>query len=237
MTEPIAQSGPADDELLAAIARGDEAALGVLYDRYGRLGFAVAYRVLGEHGAAEDVVQEAFLAVWRRVGSFDPARGNARSWLLTIVRNGAVDRRRGRHGRTYHDTTLDDVDYRLATPAEGVFDVVASSVEAERVRQALRTLPVEQREAIELAYFGGLTQHEIAEQTGTPLGTIKGRMRLGLQKMRGSLADLLPPGPSNSTPEDNPEPAGKRRAPLREGLIECTCRWIRLRRVRIAYGT
>lgn len=184
---------PSDDVLLARIARGDSDALGVLYDRYARLAIAVAYRVLGEHGVAEDVVQEAFLAVWRRVDSFDASRGNARSWLLTIVRNGAIDRRRGRHGRALQDAALDDVAFRLATGGEETFDTVASTVEAERVREALATLPPEQREAIELAYFGGLTHQEIAQRTGAPLGTIKGRMRLGLHKLRGSLEDLLPP--------------------------------------------
>ena len=185
---------PIDETLLARIAGGDSSALGELYDRYARIAIAVAYRVLGEHGAAEDVVQEAFLAIWRRVDSFDASRGTARSWLLTIVRNGAVDRRRGRHARTLQDATLDDVAFRLATPGEETFDTVATSVEAERVRNALATLPPDQREAIELAYFGGLTHQEIAQRTGTPLGTIKGRMRLGLHKLRASLDDLLPPG-------------------------------------------
>jgi RNA polymerase sigma-70 factor (ECF subfamily) len=184
---------PTDDALLAAIARGDAEALGQFYDRYARLAIAVAFRVLGEHGAAEDTVQEAFLAVWRRIDSFDASRGTARSWLLTIVRNGAVDRRRGRHARALQDATLDDVAFRLATDDEETFELVASSVEAERVREALSTLPTEQRETIELAYFGGLTHQEIAERTGAPLGTIKGRMRLGLHKLRGNLSDLLPP--------------------------------------------
>lgn len=192
---------PTDEALLSRIARGDAEALGVLYDRYNRLAIGVAYRVLGEHGAAEDTVQEAFLAVWRRVDSFDASRGTVRSWLLTIVRNGAVDRRRGRHARALQDATLEDVAFRLATADEETFDLVASSVEAERVREALMTLPPEQREAIELAYFGGLTHQEIAERTGTPLGTIKGRMRLGLHKLRSSLGDLLPPDANGTAPE------------------------------------
>ncbi|MCC6790966.1 MAG: sigma-70 family RNA polymerase sigma factor [Thermomicrobiales bacterium] len=187
---------PSDEQLLASISRGESDALGVLYDRYARIAIAVAYRVLGEHGVAEDVVQEAFLAVWRRVDSFDATRGNVRSWLLTIVRNGAIDRRRGRHARALQDTALDDVAFRLATGGEETFEIVASSVEAERVREALSALPPEQREAIELAYFGGLTHQEIAQRTGAPLGTIKGRMRLGLHKLRGSLEDLLPPNES-----------------------------------------
>lgn len=184
---------PTDEVLLARIARGDIEALGQLYDRYHRLALGVAYQVLTERGAAEDTVQEAFLAVWRRVDSFDPTRGTVRAWLLTIVRNGAVDRRRGRHARALQDAPLDDVAFRLATGNEETFDLVASSVEAARVRESLTMLPPEQREAIELAYFAGLTHLEIAERTGAPLGTIKGRMRLGLHKMRANLDDLLPP--------------------------------------------
>jgi RNA polymerase sigma-70 factor (ECF subfamily) len=197
----------ADDEaLLARIRRGESEALGLLYDRHARVALAVAYRVLGEHGAAEDVVQEAFLAVWRRVDSFDSSRGTVRSWLLTIVRNGAVDRRRGRHARVLQDAALDDVAFRLATSGEETFEAVATSVEAERVRDALSLLPPDQREAIELAYFGGLTHHEIAERTGAPLGTVKGRMRLGLHKLRAALGDLLPPDETASHGEPKAAP-------------------------------
>ena len=222
---------PADEALLARIAAGDSAALGELYDRYARVAIAVAYRVLGEHGAAEDVVQEAFLAVWRRVDSFDASRGNVRSWLLTIVRNGAVDRRRGRHARALQDAALDDVAFRLATPDEETFETVASSVEAERVREALATLPPDQREAIELAYFGGLTHQEIAQRTGAPLGTIKGRMRLGLHKLRASLGDLLPPD-GRSEEDAGTAPASARAQMRPEGPL---ARWTRGRpRLRLA---
>jgi RNA polymerase sigma-70 factor, ECF subfamily len=182
-----------DEMLLSRIAQGEAEALGTLYDRYNRLAIGVAYRVLGERGAAEDTVQEAFLAVWRRVDSFDAKRGSARSWLLTIVRNGAIDRRRGKLGRAMLDTALDDVAYHLASDGEETFNVVAASTDAERVRSAMGTLPSEQREAIELAYFGGLTHQEIAERTGTALGTVKGRMRLGLTKLRQQISDMAPP--------------------------------------------
>ncbi len=208
-----------DEQLLARISKGEAEALGLLYDRYNRLAIGVAYRVLGEHGAAEDTVQEAFMAVWRRVDSFDATRGTARSWLLTIVRNGAIDRRRGRHARAYNDSTLEDVAFKLATDTEETFDLVASSVEAERVREALQTLPTDQREAIELAYFGGLTHQEIAERTGTPLGTIKGRMRLGLHKMRANLGDLLPPGEDSGTTETPKSTASATRAAREHGLL------------------
>ncbi|MGI8477637.1 MAG: RNA polymerase sigma factor [Thermomicrobiales bacterium] len=207
----IAMSADAasDETLLSAIARGDAAALGALYDRYSQLAMAVAYRVLDDHGAAEDAVQDAFLSVWRRVGSFDVSRGVVRAWLLTIVRNAAIDRRRGRHGRALQDTPIDDVAFRLASEGEEVFAEVAAHVDAEAIRAALNALPGEQREAIELAYFGGLTQQEIAERTGSPLGTIKGRMRLGLRKLRTSLIDLSPLDAS-SPPSTPPAPGTAR---------------------------
>lgn len=179
-----------DDAVLAAIQSGDEVALAELYDRYGRLAFGVAYRILGERGVAEDTVQEAFLAVWRRAGSYRSDRGNPRSWLMAIVHNGAIDRRRGRYKRELTDVQLDDVAFRLETDAEDTFAIVAAGIAAEQVRAALTALPPEQRLTIELAYFGGLTHLEIAERTATPLGTVKSRMRLGLQKLRTALAGI-----------------------------------------------
>lgn len=180
-----------DEELLAAIQRRDDAALAELYDRYGRLAFGLAYRILGERGTAEDIVQEAFLAVWRRSSSFQADRGSARAWLMSIVHNASIDRRRGRHRRELTDVPLDDLAFKLETDAEDTFDVVSERMEAEHVRAALGGLPPEQREAIELAYFGGLTQQEIATRTGTPLGTVKSRMRLGLLKLRTLLGSSL----------------------------------------------
>jgi RNA polymerase sigma-70 factor (ECF subfamily) len=215
-----------DEMLLAAIGRGDADALGLLYDRYHRLAIAVAYRVLGDPTATEDTVQDAFLSVWRRVDSFDPLRGSARGWLLTIVRNAAVDRRRGRHARALQDAPLDDVTFRLATDGEETFAVVAASVEAERVRGALALLPAEQREAIELAYFGGLTHQEIAERTGAALGTVKGRMRLGLHKLRAALADMLPPDIPAPLQPDAEAPAHEvGRAFLPNGQPSLANRW------------
>ena len=148
---------------------------GQLYHRYGRLAFGVAYRVLEERGAAEDAVQDAFLAVWQRAATYHQERGSVRAWLLTITRNAAVDRRRGRHAWALSDTPLDDVAFRLTTEAEDTFATAAAMVDAERVRRALESLPAEQRRVIELAYDGGLTHHEIAERTGVPLGTVKGQ--------------------------------------------------------------
>jgi len=180
-----------DEELLAAIQRHDDAALAELYDRYGHLAFGLAYRILGERGTAEDIVQEAFLAVWRRSSSFKADRGSARAWLMSIVHNASIDRRRGRHRRELTDVPLDDLAFKLETDAEDTFAVVSERIEAEHVRAALGGLPAEQREVIELAYFGGLTQQEIATRTGTPLGTVKSRMRLGLHKMRTLLGSSL----------------------------------------------
>jgi RNA polymerase sigma-70 factor (ECF subfamily) len=215
-----------DEMLLAAIGSGDTEALGLLYDRYNRLAIAVAYRVLGDHIAAEDTIQDAFLSVWRRVVSFDPQRGSARGWVLTIVRNAAVDRRRGRHARALHDATLDDVTFRLATDGEETYAAVAASVEATRVRDALALLPSEQREAIELAYFGGLTHQEIAERTGAALGTVKGRMRLGLHKLRVALADVLPPdAPTPLQPEADAGAKEVARSPRGAGAPPMALRW------------
>jgi RNA polymerase sigma-70 factor (ECF subfamily) len=180
-----------DDALLAAIQARDDEALAALYERYGRLAFGLAYRMLGERGAAEDVVQEAFLNVWRRAAGFQVGRGRARSWLMSIVHNLAVDRRRGRQRRVWTDVALDEVDALLESDEDDAFAVVAQSIEAERVQSVLQELPEEQRQAIVLAYFSGLTQQEIAEQTGAPLGTVKSRMRLGLRRMRSLLGDEL----------------------------------------------
>ena len=184
-----------DDAILAAIQDRDDAAVAVLYDRYGRLAFGLAYRMLGERGAAEDVVQEAFLNVWRRAGGFQSGRGGARPWLMSIVHNLAIDRRRGRFRRELTDVELDDVAYALQTDAEDTFATVAEGIDAEQVHVALKTLPNEQRHAIELAYFGGLTHQEIAERTGAPLGTVKSRMRLGLQRLRSSMGGFEAPAP------------------------------------------
>jgi RNA polymerase sigma factor (sigma-70 family) len=195
---PASEPGWPDDALLAAVGRRDDRALAALYDRHGQIAFGVAYRVLGERGAAEDAVQEAFLSVWRHADRFQPERGTARAWLLTIVHHAAIDRRRGRHRREQGDVPIDDVAFGLAGGEEDPFATVAAGIEAERVRRALQDLPGEQRRAIELAFFAGLTHQEVAERTGEPLGTIKGRMRLGLRKLRGLLepaaGELRPAG-------------------------------------------
>ena len=175
-----------DDIVLAAIARGDEAAVAALYDRYGGLAYALAYRILQDRGAAEDVVQDVYLGVWRRAGSYRPGRGSVRTWLLSIVHHRAIDRLRGTAGRARRDTALEEVD-RVAALDDPWRDVELT-LQRDVLKQGLATLPEEQRRAIELAYFGGYTHTQIAEITGMPVGTVKGRMRLGLRKLRELLA-------------------------------------------------
>ena len=180
------QGGVSDEELLAAVGRREEAAVAALYDRYGRLAFSLAYRILGDQGAAEDVVQDAFLSVWRRAASFQPGRGSVRTWLLSIVHHRAIDRLRGTAGRARRDTALEEVD-RVAALDDPWRDVELT-LQRDVLRKGLATLPEEQRRTIELAYFGGYTQTEIAGAMGVPIGTVKGRMRIGLQKLRALLS-------------------------------------------------
>jgi RNA polymerase sigma-70 factor, ECF subfamily len=188
MDDSLAEPARTDEELIADLGRGDAAALGLLYDRYRRLAMAVAYRILDDATAAEDCLQDAFLQVWRNHGSFHPERGSVKSWLLTIVRNAAIDRHRGREGRARQDRPIDEVDYLLGEN-DDPFAQAAASMQAEQIQAAIRELPEEQRDAITLAFFHGLTHQEIAERMGVPLGTVKGRMRLGLKKMRQQLLD------------------------------------------------
>lgn len=182
----LSASAASDEALLAAIQARDAAALTALYDRYGRLAFGLASHVLGERGAAEATVQEAFLTVWRRAGGFQSGPTTPRAWLLAIVHTLAVDRRRGRSRPDVGGERLDD-----ERPTQEVSaDTAATggrSVEPVAVRAALEALPAEQRAAIELAYLGGLTDDEIAERTGTSSDIVRSRLRLGLHGLRGHL--------------------------------------------------
>ncbi len=174
-----------DGAVLESIAKSDPDALVMLYDRYGRLAFGLAYRILGDAATAEEVVQDAFMNVWRKAESFDAERGNTRTWLLSIVRNRAIDQLRGRYGRQ-----RDEIDFEKLEPVlsgQDLWTEVVRGLRAEAVRGAIIDLPDEQRSAIELAYFEGLTHREIAEKTGIPLGTIKSRLRLGLRKLHETL--------------------------------------------------
>ncbi len=183
----MADPAQSDDELIAAVARGDHPALLALYDRHGRVAYGLAYRILGDAGAAEEAVQDAFLRIWRRASTFDPSRGMVRSWLLTIVHHCAIDQLRRRSGSPPVVAGLDEVAERQAVP--DAWSDVSGRLESERVRGAVAALPSDQRRAIELAFFDGLTHREIAERDGLPLGTVKGRLRLGLRRLYGLLAE------------------------------------------------
>ena len=175
-----------DESLLSRLARKDAAAFDALYTRHGRAAFALAYRVLNDPEAAEDVVQEAFLTVWRRAESYQQERGSARAWLLTVVRNRSIDYIRAREARPRIAGDLEEVS-RVAAAGDDPADDVLRRVEGVAVRAALAELPPEQREAVELAFFSGLSYSEIAERTGAPLGTVKSRMRLAMVRLRGVL--------------------------------------------------
>lgn len=175
-----------DEQLLRDLATGDSSAMAELYDRYEQVAFAVAYRVLGDQGAAEDCLQEAFISVWQRHERFEPSQESARSWLLTLVRNAAVDKLRRRPSRAQEGTPEGDESDR-SSEGEPSIDAVASEIDARRVRDALNWLPIEQRDVIELAFFNGLTYYEISDSTRTPIGTVTSRMQIGLQRLRESL--------------------------------------------------
>lgn len=181
-----------DDELMERVCTRDLAAFEHLYDRYGDLVHSVVMRVVGDRYIAEDVTQDVFLRVWRKPEQFDLDRGKFTTWLLSIARNRSIDERRSRGRRLRHEAMPSPAEEEdpLLSVSDDTEDPATASVVADdqrAVRAALATLPPEQRMAIQLAYFGGMTQQEIANQLGQPLGTVKTRIRLGMQKMRGTL--------------------------------------------------
>ena len=162
-------------------------ALAELYDRYAGLAYGVAIRILGDPGRAEDAVQDAFMNVWSRAASFDAERGSVRAWLLTAVRNRSIDYLRGRGAHERQEDELQpDVAYATSSPSDP-WREVSVALERSAVRDAIGSLPAEQRQVVELAYFGGYTHTEIADMTRLPLGTVKGRMRLALEKLSSYL--------------------------------------------------
>lgn len=194
-----------DAELMEALGRGDIESLEALYDRYSALVFSVSLRVLHDAQLAEDVTQEVFLRLWRQPASFDPERGRFISWLMSVTRNRALDelRRVSRRSRS-EDVDSEESPITGIPSADRLDDPALGAELAEQrevVRAAMTRLPPEQRRAIELAYFSGLTQVEIAGVTGDPLGTVKTRIRLGMRKLRETLADFVDSGPR--------EPAGR----------------------------
>ncbi len=177
-------SPDADGALLARVAGGDGAAFDALYGRYAPLAERLARGILGEPALAEDAVQEAFLALWRRAPRYDPARGSVGSWLLTIVRHCAIDVYRRRHA----DRWVNDAALAETSDGSDTHALACQDAAAQQVREALAQLPVAQRAALTLAYAGGYSQAEIARAQGVPLGTVKGRVRLGLRALRTQLA-------------------------------------------------
>ncbi|MGH2589619.1 MAG: sigma-70 family RNA polymerase sigma factor [Actinomycetota bacterium] len=181
----------ADEDLMPLVARNDPAAFEVFYDRHGGAAYSLAHRIVGDPAAAEDVTQEAFLSIWRSKARYDQTRGSVRAWTLGIVRNRAIDAIRREGGRA-PKLDLDDEAVLERRPAPERTEAEALRREtARQVRGALGTLPSEQSQVIELAYFGGFTQSEIAKMLEMPLGTVKGRMRLGLEKIRAGFAELV----------------------------------------------
>lgn len=181
----------ADEELMPLIGAKDPEAFEVFYDRHGGVAYSLAYRIVGEQAAAEDVTQEAFISLWRSGARFDSTRGSVRSWMLSIVRNRAIDHLRSKAGKA-PKLAFDDDSILEQRAAEELTEEEAIQHEtASEVRGALGTLPGDQSKVIELAYFGGFSHSEIAQMLGVPLGTVKGRMRLGLEKIRGELAEGL----------------------------------------------
>jgi RNA polymerase sigma factor (sigma-70 family) len=173
-----------DEALVALVARGEDDALAELYDRLGGLAYSLALRVLRDRALAEDAVQEAFLAVWRSAARFVPERARAQSWILTLVHRRAVDLVRREASR--RTEPLDDTD---RPGGEAADQPTWLRYERERVQKALRTLPDQQRELIELAYYGGFTQSQLADRVGVPLGTVKSRMFTGLSRLGELLRD------------------------------------------------
>lgn len=208
----------ADEDLISLVDRDEPGAFAALYDRHSRAAYSLAYRMVGERQAAEDLVQEVFLKVWRGAGGYRAERGSVRTWLLSMVHNRGVDLLRARASRRRTQDRI-EASAALSEPSEA-FDETWLNTRRDQVREALKGLPREQSKIFELAYFSGHTHVEIARLLNLPLGTVKGRMRLGLRKMRSSpisweaadvgrlgretqalassaVGGLLPPGPAN----------------------------------------
>lgn len=183
----------ADEDLMQLVQRAEAAAFEVVYDRHSGAAFSLAYRMCGARQLAEEVVQEAFLSIWRSGARYDRARGSVRTWILGITHHRAIDVLRRGVVQDRHRASDEGIEERFEA-SERTDVEVARREEALEVRGALDVLPDEQRRAIELAYYGGFTQSEIAEMLSVPIGTVKGRMRLGMEKMRDKLepAEVLP---------------------------------------------
>jgi len=192
---PYLESGREDAALVRAMADGDDRALGALYDRWQGIVHGVVARILRQPNDIEDIVEETFWQAWRQASRFDPARGAVQTWLLTIARSRALDRARAIRRRRESPIEGDDGEVVVQQVAPDDPGLDAEAAERRRVvTAALAQLPAEQREVLELGYYGGLSQSEIAERTGQPLGTVKTRMRLAMQKLRSQLQILRSEG-------------------------------------------
>jgi RNA polymerase sigma-70 factor, ECF subfamily len=183
----------ADEEVMQLVQSGNPRAFELLYDRHGGAAFSLAYRMVGNRVMAEDIIQEAFLSIWRSRQRYDQARGSVRTWVLGIVHNRAIDGLRRSFVHDRRRETMEGVEERHEAPERTDVEA-ARREEARSIRSALETLPDEQRRTIELAYFGGFSHSQIAELLNEPVGTVKGRMRLGLDKMRRQLSERYAAG-------------------------------------------
>jgi RNA polymerase sigma-70 factor, ECF subfamily len=183
----------ADEDLMELVSQGEARAFEVVFDRHGGVAFSLAYRMCGRRAMAEDIVQEAFLSLWRTGARYDRTRGSVRSWILGTVHNRAVDALRRGLVRDARNVSDHQAAERIVAPQRTETEVGRRD-EAHRVREALGELPSEQRQVIELAYFGGFTHAQIAAMLDAPIGTVKGRMRLGLTKLRPLLSGVAEVG-------------------------------------------
>lgn len=192
-TPPPGERQQEDNRLMLRMAQGDKAAFAEIYDRFSRPLYATALRVVNDATEAQDIVHDAFIALWEKAASFDTNRGSPFAWAVTFVRNRAIDRVRMRRRRSelLAESVPSDLGYDEDAPGSGADETATSGDEARVVRAAVATLPIEQQRALELAFFGGLTQQQIAERLSEPLGTVKARIRRGLLKLRDALPRRL----------------------------------------------
>jgi RNA polymerase sigma factor (sigma-70 family) len=191
MRDAESQNEPSDEALLNAIAGGAVWAMESLYQRYSRILYSLAYRMVADHQVAEDLLQDAFLAVWRRATSYSPQAGAARSWLISILHHRTIDYlRKVRRRSIIQEAPLEEIEFNEGTAYPDTWDEAWQSVKSSHVRAALMKIPTEQRLVIELAYFQGWTHTEIADGTQIPLGTVKARMRLGLIHLKKVLIQM-----------------------------------------------
>lgn len=181
----------ADEDLLTLVERGDPQAFEAIYERHSRVAYSLAFRLLGDRQAAEDLVQDAFLAVWRGSASYAPTRGSVRNWLLSILHNRGIDRLRTMAAMARRQGALEQVRLAEAPPPDAA-SVAMGRALAGSVRSELADLPEEQMQVLKLAYYGGFTHQEIASMLEVPLGTVKSRMRLGLERLRRGLGEVAP---------------------------------------------